>query len=171
MVDTGLVPIERIAGAIILLRGHKVLLDSVLAKMYGVETKFLKRAVQRHIQRFPNDFMFRLSAEEFRNLRSQSGTSSSWGGSRYSPFAFTEQGVAMLSTVLSSPRAVLVNIEIMRAFVRLRQILESNAELARKLDALEKRYDSQFRVVFQAIRELMVPPGKPRKRIGFKPPT
>jgi len=162
------VPVERIANAIVLLRGHKVLLDDVLSQMYGVETKALKRAVRRNIQRFPPDFMFRLSAEEFRNLRSQSGTSSSWGGSRYRPYAFTEQGVAMLSTVLSSPRAVRVNIEIMRAFVRLRQLLETNAELGRKLDALEKRYDSQFRVVFEAIRELMAPPVKPPRRIGFK---
>ena len=168
MSESSLVPLERIANAIVLLRGHKVLLDAVLAEMYGVETKALKRAVRRNTVRFPADFMFRLSADEFRDLRSQSGTSSSWGGSRYRPYAFSEQGVAMLSTVPSSPRAVRVNIEIMRAFVRLRQMLESNAVLARKLDALEKRHDSQFRVVFQAIRELMAPPVTPPKRIGFK---
>ncbi len=168
MSEASLVPFERITSAIMLLRGHKVLLDAVLAEMYGVETKALKRAVRRNIQRFPPDFMFRLSAEEFQNLRSQSGTSSSWGGSRYPPYAFTEQGVAMLSTVLSSPRAVLVNIEIMRALVRLRRMLESNADLAEKLNTLEKRYDSQFRVVFQAIRELMAPPAGTPKRIGFK---
>jgi hypothetical protein len=168
MSDPSFVPVERIASSILLLRGHRVLLDSVLAELYGVETKALKRAVRRNLPRFPPDFVFSLTEDELLHLRSQSGTSSSWGGSRYPPYAFTEQGVAMLSSVLRSPRAVLVNVEIMRAFVRLRQLLGSNAELARKLGALEKQYDAQFRVVFDAIRELMAPPSGTPKRIGFK---
>jgi hypothetical protein len=159
---------ERIERAILVLRGHRVMLDAELAALYQVETKAFVRAINRNIERFPADFMFRLSEHEFENLRRQFGTSSSWGGRRYLPYAFTEQGVAMLSGVLRSPRAVQVNIEIMRAFVRLRQMLQANAELAKKLAALEKKYDVQFRVVFDAIRELMAPPGKPTKRIGFR---
>jgi hypothetical protein len=162
------VPIERIQGAIRRLRGQNVMLDADLAQLYAVETKTLVRAVKRNLERFPADFMFQLTVEEFATLRYQSGTSSSRGGRRYHPFAFTEQGVAMLSSVLRSPRAVLVNIEIMRAFVRLRQLLYSHAELARKLEALEQRYDAQFRVVFDAIRELMAPPVEQPKRIGFQ---
>jgi hypothetical protein len=118
--------------------------------------------------RFPDDFMFQLTAEEFAFLRGQFSTSKRRGGRRYRPYVFTEQGVAMLSSVLRSRRAVLVNVEIMRAFVRLRQMLETNADLARKLDALEKKYDAQFRVVFQAIRELMGPPEPKRRQIGFR---
>ena len=143
------------------------MLDADLAKLYEVETKVLNQAVKRNIERFPEDFMFQLSEEEFDFLRSQSVTSSQWGGRRYPPYAFTEHGVAMLSSVLRSKRAVLVNIEIMRAFVRLRQILSSHAELARKLNELEKRYDTQFKVVFEKIKELMTPPEPKRKRIGF----
>ncbi len=143
------------------------MLDADLAKLYEVETKVLNQAIKRNIERFPNDFMFQLSEEEFDFLRSQSVTSSQWGGRRYPPYAFTEHGVAMLSSVLRSKRAVLVNIEIMRAFVRLRQILSSHAELARKLNELEKRYDTQFKVVFEKIKELMTPPEPKRKRIGF----
>ena len=150
-----------------MLRGERVLLDADLAELYGVETKTLNRAVKRHSDRFPQDFMFQLTGEEAGNLRYQIGTSS-WGGRRYLPQAFTEQGVAMLSSVLLSKRAVMVNVEIMRAFVRLRRILATHADLARKLAALEKRYDAQFRAVFDAIRELMAPPEPPRKRpIGF----
>ncbi|HEY2594815.1 MAG TPA: ORF6N domain-containing protein, partial [Chloroflexota bacterium] len=165
--------------------GHRVLLDSDLAALYGVEAKALNQAVRRNPERFPADFMFRLTLAEVRalsvrttaptaepsiiigvsDLRSQSVTSS--GGRRYLPYAFTEQGVAMLSSVLRSPRAVQVNIEIMRAFVRLRQLLQSNTELAAKLDALEEKYDSQFAVVFEAIRELMIPPDVPTNPIGF----
>lgn len=166
---TSLIPMERITRAIFLLRGHKVMLDSDLAALYGVETKVLNQAVRRNLARFPPDFMFQLTAEEAHVLRSQSVTSSSWGGRRTRPYAFTEQGVAMLSSVLRSPSAILVNIEIMRAFVQLRQLLATNAELAKKLEALEKRYDAQFKVVFQAIRELMNPPAPRRKPIGFKP--
>jgi ORF6N domain len=157
---------EQIQRAILLLRGQKVMLDFDLAALYGVETKALKRAVRRNLLRFPKDFLFALSKREFDNLRSQSGTSS-WGGARHRPYAFTEQGVAMLSSVLNSERAVRVNIEIMRAFVRLRAILSSHEDLARKLAALEQKYDSQFRVVFDAIRQLMAPEPPKRRPIGF----
>jgi hypothetical protein len=166
-----LVPIERIESKIFLIRGQKVMLDVDLAFLYGVEVKVLNQAVKRNTDRFPADFMFQLSSNEFDNLRSQFVTSSSWGGRRYPPYAFTEQGVAMLSSVLRSPRAIQVNIEIMRAFVRLRRMLLSNADLARKLEALEKKYDAQFKVVFDAIRELMTPPHQStQRRIGFKSP-
>ncbi len=165
-----LVPAASIELSIRLIRGQKVLLDQDLASLYGVSVKQLNQQVRRNIDRFPEDFMFRLDAEEGANLRSQFVTSSSWGGRRYQPMAFTEQGVAMLSSVLRSPRAVQVNVEIMRAFVRLRRMLESNAELSRKLDALERKYDGQFRAVFEAIRELMTPARKPGKRIGFRVP-
>lgn len=163
-----LIPSELIEKKILLLRGEKVMLDAGLAELYGVETKMLVRAVKRNMDRFPPDFMFQLDRAEFENMRFQFGTSSHWGGRRYLPYVFTEQGVAMLSSVLRSERAVHVNIEIMRAFVNLRRMLSSNAELARKLDALEKKYDAQFRVVFDAIRELMRAPEKPRRKIGFK---
>ena len=149
-------------------RGQTVMLDADLAALYGVETRELVRAVRRNANRFPADFMIRLRRREFENLRSQFGTSSSWGGRRHLPYAFTEHGVAMLSSVLRSPRAVRVNIEIMRAFVRVRHAAQSNAELARRIDRLERDYDGQFAVVFQAIRELMaVPPPPPRRKIGY----
>ncbi|MCX6910383.1 MAG: ORF6N domain-containing protein [Verrucomicrobia bacterium] len=164
-----IIPAERIEQHIHLLRGQKVMLDSDLAALYGVETKILNKAVKRNADRFPLDFMFQLTAQETANLRFQIGTSSStYGGRRYRPYAFTEQGIAMLSGVLNSPRAIRVNIEIMRAFVRLRQLLASHVELARKLEELEKRYDAQFKIVFDAIRELMTPPEPPRKQIGFQ---
>jgi hypothetical protein len=155
---------------ILLLRGERVMIDADLAALYGVPTKALIQAVKRNPGRFPADFMFQLSAEEHAALRSQTVTSNATrGGRRTAPYAFTEQGVAMLSSVLRSPRAVHVNVEIMRAFVRLREILSTHADLARKLAALEKKYDSQFRVVFDAIRELMAPPAEPRRAIGFRP--
>jgi hypothetical protein len=161
-----LVP-EVIERRILLLRGQKVMLDFHLAELYGVETKALKRAVKRNLDRFPGDFCFELSVQEAENLRYQIGTSR-WGGRRYVPRAFTEQGIAMLSSVLHSKRAVLVNIEIMRAFVRLRELLSTHKDLARKLEELEKKYDEQFAVVFRAIRELMTPPEPPpKRRIGF----
>ena len=163
-----LIPVERIERAILLIRRQKIILDADLAVLYGVDTKVLVQAVKRNIDRFPQDFMFQLSQEEFAYLRSQSVTSSDWGGRRYPPYAFTEQGVAMLSSVLRSQRAIRVNIEIMRAFIRLRQMLASHAELARKLDALEKKYDAQFKVVFEAIRQLMAPPEPKRRAIGFR---
>ncbi len=161
------VPTESIEQSIRLIRHQKVMLDADLAALYDVETKQLVRAVKRNIYRFPNDFMFQLSEGEFKNLRCQYGTSSQWGGRRYPPYAFTEQGVAMLSSALKSKRAVQVNIEIMRAFVRLRKILASHADLVRKLEALEKKYDAQFKVVFEAIRELMKPPESKKRPIGF----
>ena len=148
------------------------MLDWDLAALYGVATKVLVQAVRRNLSRFPPDFMFQLRSQELRILRSQFVTSSlkrQWGGRRYSPYAFTEQGVAMLSSVLRSKRAIQVNVEIMRAFVRLRQVLASHAGLARKLNALERKYDAQFKVVFDAIRELMASPARRRRRIGFRP--
>jgi hypothetical protein len=165
-----LIPVEIIEKKILLIRGEKVMLDADLAELYGVKTFNLNKAVKRNIGRFPEDFMFQLSKEEADSLRFQIGMSkeAGRGGRRYLPYVFTEQGVAMLSSVLNSERAVKVNIEIMRAFVKLRQLLATNAGLARKLADLEKKYDAQFRVVFDAIRELMRPPEKPRRKIGFK---
>ena len=159
--------LARVVSTNLFVRGHRVILDRDLAALYGVTTGNLNKVVDRNLGRFPPDFMIRLTATDLRNLIFQSGRSS-WGGTRRSPRAFTEQGVAMLSGVLHSPRAVQVNIEIMRAFVRLRQLLVANSDLARKLATLERKYDSQFRVVFEAIRELMAPPLKPTKRIGFR---
>lgn len=161
---------ERIVEAILWLRGQKVMLDVDLAWLYGVETGALNRAVKRNLDRFPEDFMFVLTDEEFRNLRCQFGISR-WGGRRHAPRAFTEQGVAMLSSVLHSRRAVRVNVEIMRAFVRLREILTGHTALARKLSALERKYDAQFKAVFDAIRELMRPPDPAGRPIGFGPWT
>ncbi len=144
------------------------MLDRDLALLYRVETKALNRAVKRNLKRFPPDFMFQLTADEADVLRYQIGTSKKGqGGRRYLPYVFTEQGVAMLSSVLNSERAVLVNIEIIRAFVKLRQMLASNVELSRRLDELESKYDNQFKVVFDAIRQLMSPKVRNRKEIGF----
>jgi hypothetical protein len=160
---------NRIAQSIHLLRGQKVMLDVELAELYGVPTGHLNRAVKRNIGRFPPDFVFRLNAEEVRRLKCQFGISS-WGGRRRFPYAFTEQGVAMLSSVLKSDRAVKVNIAIMRAFVRLREALETNPELARKFAELEKRvgkHDVEIGAIIDAIRQLMAPPEKPRREIGF----
>jgi hypothetical protein len=159
---------ECIERVILVLRGLKVMLDADLAAMYGVGTKVLVRAVKRNEGRFPSEFMFQLSQDEFENLRFHFGTSRSWGGRRHLPYAFTEQGVAMLSSVLRSPRALQVNIEIMRAFVRLRRMVASNVELARRLNDLEKKYDAQFKVVFNPIRDVMTTPGPRRGRIGFR---
>lgn len=162
-----LIPVEIIENKIYLIRGHKVMLDRDLAELYGVETRVLNQAVRRNLDRFPEDFMFALTREEILNL-SQIVISSRI---KHAPnvFVFTEQGVAMLSSVLNSKRAVKVNIEIMRTFVKLRQMLTSNAELARKLAVMEKKYDAQFKVVFDAIRELMRPPSSKMKVItGFE---
>lgn len=167
-----LIPDEQIERTILLIRGHKVILDSDWAAMYGVETGQLVRQVKRNSLRFPVDFAFQMSAAEFDNLKCQIGISSSWGGRRTPPWAFTEQGVAMLSSVLSSKKAIEVNIAIMRAFVRLRQLLSTNKELTAKFERMEQKlgeHDEHFRVVFEAIRQLMAPPpatGK-KKRIGF----
>jgi hypothetical protein len=160
------IPVERIERAIVAFRGLRVMLSHDLAKLYGVAPKVLIQSVKRNSDRFPADFMFILDDQEFKNLKSQIVTSS-WGGLRKPPYAFTEQGVAMLSSVLRSKRAVQVNIEIMRAFVRMRQILATHADLARKLEALEKKYDAQFKAVFDAIRELMAPPEPVRGKFGF----
>jgi hypothetical protein len=168
-----LAPVGRIERRILPIRGQNVMLDEGLARLYGVETRVLVQAVKRNLKRFPRDFMFQVSDEENRALRSRNVTlKPGRGGRRYLPYAFTEQGVAMLSSVLHSERAIHVNIEIMRAFVRLRRMVESVAELRRKVDALEQRYDAQFREVFDAIRALMEPPAPlpppPKRRIGFR---
>lgn len=158
-----------IEDTIYLVRGHKVMLDEDLARLYQVETRILIRAVQRNLERFPEDFMFQLSNQEVIALRSQIGISKEGrGGRRTLPYAFTEQGVSMLSAILNSPRAISVSIEIVRTFIRLRNLLIANQELAQKFAALEKKYDYQFKVVFDAIREIMTPaiPGK-KRRIGF----
>lgn len=162
----------RIVQSILWLRGHKVLLDADLAELYGVETRVLVQAVKRNLERFPDDFMFQLTKQEFNYLRSQSVTSSlSHGGRRTLPYAFTEQGVAMLSSVLKSPQAIAVNIQIMRTFVKLRELLISNKELAKKLEELEHKlqsHDQAITGILNAIRELMTPPTPANKRsIGF----
>lgn len=159
--------IVSIESKIYFLRGQRVMLDEDLAALYEVETKALVRAVKRNITRFPEDFMFIMTQEEWDFLRRQIGTSKGRGGRRYLPYVFTEHGVAMLSSVLRSEKAILVNIEIMRAFSRIRHILLSYKDLAHKLDALEQKYDEQFRTVFDAIRHLMSPPDSPKRRIGF----
>jgi len=173
-----LVSPRRIELAILLIRAEKVILDATIASLYGVTVGQLNQAVKRNRDRFPPDFMFQLTKEELKNLRAQGAanlksqsviSSSGWGGRRIRPHAFTEQGVAMLSSVLRSGRAIRVNIQVMRAFVRLRRMLASHADLARKLDALERKYDAQFRVVFDAIRELMAPPVRKPRSIGFHP--
>jgi hypothetical protein len=170
MPASGLIPTERIERAIVAFRGGRVMLDADLAALYGVPVKSLNQAVKRNLDRFPADFMFQLTPAEFRRLRSQSVTSKTGrGGRRTAPYVFTEQGIAMLSSVLRSDRAVRVNIEIMRTFVRLRQMLQANANLARKLASLERRYDDQFKIVFDAIRRLVAPPEPNRRRIGFGP--
>ena len=163
------VPGIRIEERVLFLRGQKVLLDSTLAELYEVPVKALNQAVRRNAVRFPPDFMFTLTPEEADSLRSQTVTLEAGRGrhSKYLPLAFTEQGVAMLSSVLRSVRAAAVNVEIMRTFVRLRQMLEENAGLARKLAALEKKYDARFKVVFEAIRELMTPAAPTKRPIGF----
>jgi hypothetical protein len=163
------VSVERIRCAILVLRGQKVMLDRDLASLYGVPTKALKQAVRRNADRFPEDFMFVLTPQEFKDWRSQFVTSKTDRmGLRHAPMAFTEQGVAMLSTVLNSERAIRVNIAVMRAFVQLRGLLASHKDLARKLEEMEERYDAQFKVVFDAIRQLMTPVAPPRRSIGFK---
>ena len=167
-----LIPTERIEKSILLIRGQKAMLDSDLAELYGVEVRALNQGVSRNVGRFPDDFMFQLTQDEWQIVRSQIVIlKPGRGGHRkYRPYVFTEQGVAMLSSVLRSERAVQVNVEIMRAFVRLREMLSSHKDLARKLAALEKNYDKQFKIVFDAIRQLMTPPPEPKKkgRIGFR---
>lgn len=174
MKKTAIIPLERIQRAIYLVRGEKVMIDRDLAALYGVTTGHFNRAVKRNLARFPQDFMFQLTPEESENLRCQIGISSfSYGGRRYLPYAFTEQGVAMLSSVLRSERAVQANVAIIRAFVQLRRVLAGHSELARKLSELESRiesHDEAIQSLFEAIRQLMEPPpppDSPPKEIGF----
>ena len=170
-IDKGLMPTELIQRKIMLIRGEKVMIDRDLAELYGVETKQLKRAVRRNLHRFPSDFMFELSRGEYNSLRSQFGTLKRGTHSKYLPMAFTEQGVAMLSSVLNSDRAIDVNIAIMRAFVQLRKISSSHKQLAQKLREIEARledHDESIDAIFEAIQQLMRPPEKPRKPIGFE---
>ena len=168
MNDLVIIPQERIERCILLIRGQKVMLSAKLAVLYGIEARKLIQAVKRNIARFPDDFMFQLTKEETDSLRSQFVILKRGQHLKYLPYAFTEQGVAMLSSVLNSERAVKVNIEIMRSFVRLRRMLSTNAALARRLTALESKYDSQFKGVFEAIRQLMLPAAKPKLTIGFR---
>ncbi len=161
--------VEVIATKILEIRGKKVMLDNDLAYLYGVATKVLIQAVKRNISRFPDDFMYQLTKQEVANLRSQFVTSS-WGGRRYLPFVFTQEGVAMLSSVLNSKRAIKVNIQIMRAFVKLKELLLTHRELGVRIEALERKYanhDENIKKIFEAIRQLMIPPEEPKRRIGF----
>ncbi|MBI5298875.1 MAG: ORF6N domain-containing protein [Deltaproteobacteria bacterium] len=166
---TDLVPIERIEQTILIIRGHKVILDADLATLYGVSIKRLNEQVKRNVERFPEDFMFVLSSKEMEELVANCDRFKNLKHSTVLPYAFTEHGTIMVANVLKSARAVLVSIQVIRAFVHLREILNGNRELARKLNELEKKYDYQFKIVFDAIRELMTPPIKPKRPIGFNP--
>jgi hypothetical protein len=161
--------LENVAQLVFFIRGEKVILDADLARLYGVTTGNLNKGVKRNQARFPKDFMFQLTDKEMESLIFQSGRSKGRGGRRHRPYAFTEQGVAMLSSVLNSERAVQVNIAIMRTFVQLRRLMDSNPDLARKIENLEKRYDEKFATVFAAIKQLIAPPAPAKKRIGFHP--
>ncbi len=164
---SNVISVEVIATKILLIRGKRVMLDRDLAKLYEVDTSQLTRQVRRNIERFPEDFMFQLTKEEFQNLMCQNGISS-WGGTRKLPCVFTEQGVAMLSGVLHSKRAIRVNIQIMRAFIQLKRMLLTNTNLRRKIEEIEEKYDKQFAIVFQAIKQLLGPPIKQKPPIGFR---
>lgn len=164
-----IITVEVIENNILMIRGQRIMLDKDLAELYGVATRDLNKAVSRNIERFPNDFMFQLNRKEFNNLKFHFGTSS-WGGTRKLPYAFTEQGVAMLSSVLRSERAIKVNISIMRTFVKIREILSTHKELAQKLKELELKiesHDEQITAIFEAINQLLAPPEKPSRKIGF----
>ena len=168
--DTDLIPHETIANKILLIRGKKVMLDRDLAEIYGVETKMLKRAVKRNIGRFPDDFMFQLAATEYDFLRRQFGALKRGQHSKYIPYVFTEHGAVMLASILNSSIAVTASIHVVRAFVKMREIISTNANLKKKIDRLEKKYEShdkQFKIVFEAIKQLLEPPKKPKKKIGF----
>ncbi len=171
MNENGVIPVEQIDSIILLVRGHKIILGSDLAQLYGVTTGNLNKAVKRNISRFPNDFMFQLTADEYKSLRFRFGIFKKGQHSKYLPYAFTEQGVAMLSSILRSKRAIEVNIAIMRAFVRLREMFATHKELAGKLEDLERQWkdhDEQIQAIFEAIRQLMTSPDKKgKKRIGF----
>jgi hypothetical protein len=163
------IPIEHIEKAIIVVRGHKVILDEDLARLYGISTGRLNEQVRRNLGRFPPDFLFELSVQEFRDLKSQNATSKkARGGRRHLPLAFSEHGVLMAANVLNSPSAIDASIQLVRGFIRLRQIAFTHRDLARKIEALERKYDGNFQIVFEAIRELMEPPSPKKKtRIGF----
>ena len=161
------IPVERIEQIILAIRGERVIVDSELAKLYGITTARLNQQVRRNLERFPADFMFKLTKEEYDSLMLQIATSKGRGGRRKLPFVFTEHGAIMAANVLNSERAVRASVEVVRAFVHLRQLLGSNKELARKLDELERKYDRQFKIVFDAIRQLMTPPEHKRRKIGF----
>lgn len=161
-----IIPIENITGLIYLIRGQRVMLDRDIAELYGVETKRLKEQVKRNIERFPEDFMFELSTKEYENLRSHFATSS-WGGTRYIPMAFTEHGILMISSVLKNDKAVQVNIQIMRAFMKMRQMIFDNAELRKQIDELRADTDGKFRIVFETLDQLLFIENKPKKKIGF----
>ncbi len=169
LMDNELIPTERIIGKIYIIRGKKVMLDRDLAALYGVETRTLNQAVRRNLERFPDDFMFEMTVDEAKNLISQSVTSNSGkaGGLRKPPLAFTEQGVAMLSSVLNSQRAIMVNIQVIRTFTKLREMIAENDNLRRKIEALEKTYDEKFRAVFEAISRLLDDKSQPETQIGF----
>jgi uncharacterized protein (UPF0147 family) len=166
MTDNNIATIEQISAKIYYIRGSKVMLDKDLAFLYGVQTKYLKQAVRRNIKRFPNDFMFELSKNEFQILRSQIATSS-WGGARYQPMAFTEQGVAMLSGILNSDRAIQVNIQIMRTFTKLRHMISGHEELKKAVDELREQTDKRFEIVFSVLDKLLADDEKPKNKIGF----
>ena len=163
-----LIPQETIESKIFSIRGKRVMLDRDLAVLYGVETKYLKRQVNRNIERFPDDFMFQLTGEEYKSLRYQFGTLKRGEHAKYFPYAFTEQGVAMLSSVLKSKRAIQVNIQIMRAFIKLKEMLSTHKDLKQKVEKMEKKYDYQFKIVFDAIKQLLEPPVVPKGKIGFQ---
>lgn len=168
--STSIIPQDTIEGKILFLRGKRVMLDRDLAVLYGVETKAVNQAVKRNIKRFPDDFMFQLDKMETRELVTNCDRFTSMKHSSVNPYAFTEQGVAMLSSVLNSERAIMVNIQIMRVFVHLKEIISTHSDLKRKVDILEKKYekhDQEIKIVFDAIRQLLEPPQKPKKRIGF----
>ncbi len=165
--ETVLIPQEVIEGKILLIRNKKVMFDKDLAKLYGVTTGNLNKAVSRNLDRFPKDFMFQLTKNELKDLIFHFGTSS-WGGTRKPPHVFTEQGVAMLSSVLKSKNAIQVNIQIMRAFTKLREMILSHKDLQRKIKDMEKKYDKQFKVIFEAINQMLNPPEKPKGKIGYK---
>jgi len=170
MNENGVIPIDQVESIIFLVRGQKVILDRDLAQLYGITTGNLNKAVKRNIDRFPNDFMFQLTPEEYKSLRFRFGIFKKGQHSKYLPYAFTEQGVAMLSSVLRSKRAIEVNIAIMRAFVQLRKMIDSHAELSRKLSDLERKlgdHDEQIQAIFEAIRQLMAPPDNKVKKVGF----
>lgn len=168
--NTNLIPVESVIDKIIIIRRQKVILDSELAKLYGVTTKRLNQQVKRNINRFPKDFMLQLTNKEYDDLRSQFATSNKKGGRRYPPFVFTEQGVAMLSSVLNSEKAIEVNILIIRAFVKLRDILSTHNEVKRKLEEIEKKYNKHEEKIIQIVKlinHLLTPPEKPKRKIGF----